>query len=421
MNKFLSFFLVLCAFAISAIAVILESSSYVYYEARNAYRVYLNGESIGLIEDKEKFEDYINETQNEIKNRYNVDHVYIPNGLKIKQETTYNEKTQSIESIYNRIKDEEDFTINGYTITIVDTKETEKEQNKKETQKIKEYLYVLDKSIIQSAVNDVVKSFVDEKQYQDYLNETQKDITNEGTIIENVYIKEQISIKKGRIPANGQIYKTKQELAKYLLFGTNEKNKIYKVKDGDTVKTIAYNNKMSTEEFLIANQDISDENSLLYKNQEVVISYINPIITVVEETHTVKKESIRYKTVEKKDSSMYQGTSKVIQKGQAGESKITRKIDSSGSFTIKNKRFQILNNNIMPKSKINIYISKKIGIIAEHNNTKYKVICSDNLPSKYSSISMNEFYKEHYQELYSFALSLLTYDAKEKEPLLVTS
>lgn len=101
--------------------------------------------------------------------------------------------------------------------------------------------------------------------------------------------------------------------------------------------------------------------------------------------------------------------------------KIARKIDSSGSFTIKNKRFQILNNNIMPKSKINIYISKKIGIIAEHNNTKYKVICSDNLPSKYSSISMNEFYKEHYQELYSFALSLLTYDAKEKEPLLVTS
>ena len=101
--------------------------------------------------------------------------------------------------------------------------------------------------------------------------------------------------------------------------------------------------------------------------------------------------------------------------------KLTRKIDSSGSFTIKNKKFQILNNNIIPKSKINIYISKKIGIIAEYNNTKYKVICSDNLPSKYSSLSMNEFYKEHYQELYSFAVSLLTYNAKEYEPLLVTS
>ena len=101
--------------------------------------------------------------------------------------------------------------------------------------------------------------------------------------------------------------------------------------------------------------------------------------------------------------------------------KMTRVIDNSGSFTIQNKRFQILNNNIMPKSKINIYISKKIGIIAEHNNTKYKVICSDNLPSKYSTLNMNQFYKEHYQELYSFALDLLTYNAKEKEPLLVTS
>lgn len=100
--------------------------------------------------------------------------------------------------------------------------------------------------------------------------------------------------------------------------------------------------------------------------------------------------------------------------------KITRKIDGSGSFTINNKKFQILNNNIIPKTKINIYISKKIGIIAEHNNTRYKVICSDNLPSKYSSININNLYKEHYQELQSFALDLLTYNAKEKEPLLVS-
>ena len=64
---------------------------------------------------------------------------------------------------------------------------------------------------------------------------------------------------------------------------------------------------MSTEEFLIANQDISDENALLYKGQEVVISYINPIITIVEETHSVKKESIRYKTIEKTDENLMPG------------------------------------------------------------------------------------------------------------------
>ena len=335
MNKFISIFLTILALGISAIIVILESTSYVYYDARGVYRVYLNGDSLGLIESKKELEDYINDQQNVIKSKYNVDTVYIPNGLKIEPETTYNEKLETVESIYNKIATSEDFTINGYTITIIDEKVSPKDKdNKQKTQKIKEYIYILDKSILTEAVNDVVKSFVNEKQYEDYLSETKKDPTALGTIIENVYIKEQISIKKGKIPANENIYTTRQQLAKYLLFGTNEKNKIYKVKTGDNVKTIAYNNKMSTTELLIANHDIQDENSLLYAGQEVIISYINPVITIVEQTHTVKKESIRYKTIEQKDSKMYKGTSKITQKGQKGISKITRKIEKqNGKIT----------------------------------------------------------------------------------------
>ena len=75
----------------------------------------------------------------------------------------------------------------------------------------------------------------------------------------------------------------------------------------------------------------------------------------------------------------------------------------------------------MPKAKVNIYISQKIGIIAEYNNTKYKVICSDNLPNTYKNKTADKFFQEHYQEVQSFALSLLVYNAKEKEPLLVSS
>ena len=322
MNKSKYIFLTILAFAISIIIVILESTSYVFYEAQNVYRVYLNGKSLGIIESKKDLENYVNDKQQDLKNKYNVDNVYIPQGLKIRQETTYNEDTESVEEIYNKISSEEDFTINGYTVTITDIKEN----GTSDTQKIKEYLYILDESILKEAVNDVVKSFVDETEYEDYLNETTKDPKSEGEIIENVYIKEQISVKKGRIPANQKIYQTEQELAQYLLFGTNEKNKIYKVKAGDSIKEIANNNKMSTEEFLIANQDLSDENALLYEGQEVVISYINPIITIIEETHSVKKESIRYKTIEKTDENLMPGHYEVIQKGKKGESIITRKM-----------------------------------------------------------------------------------------------
>ena len=102
-------------------------------------------------------------------------------------------------------------------------------------------------------------------------------------------------------------------------------------------------------------------------------------------------------------------------------SKFVRKIDNSGTFTINNNKFQILNNKIMPGAKVEIYMSKKIGIIAMHNNTRYKVICTSNLPNNYSTQNLEKFYKEHSLEVYKFATELLSYNAKQYEPLLVSS
>ena len=64
-------------------------------------------------------------------------------------------------------------------------------------------------------------------------------------------------------------------------------------------------------------------------------------------------------------------------------SKITRVIDNAGIFSIKNKKFQIVNNDILPGAKVDIYISHKIGIIVEYKQKRYKVICFDNVPNKY--------------------------------------
>lgn len=102
-------------------------------------------------------------------------------------------------------------------------------------------------------------------------------------------------------------------------------------------------------------------------------------------------------------------------------SKLTRVIDNSGTFTIQNKKFQILNNHISPGVKVEIYMSKKIGIIVLHNNTKYKVVSIDSLPAKYSTLNLNQFYKEHSLEINEFVDHLLSYDAKQNSPLLTTS
>ena len=73
----------------------------------------------------------------------------------------------------------------------------------------------------------------------------------------------------------------------------------------------------------------------------------------------MKKESIRYKTIEQKDKSMYKGTSKITQKGQKGTSKVTRKIEKqNGKIT----QALIINTGVLkePVPKI-IKVGTKAG------------------------------------------------------------
>lgn len=135
----------------------------------------------------------------------------------------------------------------------------------------------------------------------------------------------------------------------------------------------------------------------------------------------IKKYNKRFAVVPSKPENKFIPIPSYIDLDLLLTSKLTRVIDNAGTFTIKGKKFQILNNKILLGVKVDIYISQKIGIIVLHNNTKYKVISADNLPSKYSTLNFNQFCKEHSLEIETFVYKMLSYDAKQNEPLLVTS
>ena len=50
-----------------------------------------------------------------------------------------------------------------------------------------------------------------------------------------------------------------------------------------------------------------------------------------------------------------------------------RTIDNAGVFTIKNSKFQILDKRLPPKTKVQIYLSNKIGMRVKSNNKTYDV------------------------------------------------
>ena len=283
---------------------------------KEVYKVYLDGKEIGNIENKQDLEDYINEEQKDLKEKYEVSKVYIPEGVDIKKSITYDSKILTAKQVHNIIKDEKPFTVEGYKIVI--------KSNSEEEEDIK--INVLDKDMFDKAIKSVVGAFVSKEDMKNYENDTQAEIKETGSLIEDIYIDQNITVKHGYISTDEQIFTDEKTLTKYLMFGELKEDQYYTVQDGDTIESIAYNNKLATEEFLIVNPEFTSKNNILSPGQQVKIGLINPIVDVVVEQHKVMDQESQYKTVEEKDDSLSAGATKVITEGQNGTDRITAKI-----------------------------------------------------------------------------------------------
>ena len=320
MNKKNLFFIIIAAIISSSIFFVGYTNK---TNPKNLYRVYLSGKTIGYINSKKELEDYIDVKEAEIKSKYNVDNVYAPKNLNVVNEITYNKKISSIEEIYNIIKEQAPFTISGYTINIKGVEEIN-ETSKTYTDDV--VINVLDKSIFEEAVNQIIKVFVDEKDYNKYKLNSQEKITNTGKIIESIYIQNEMTIKQNKISTSDMIFTNTSDLSKYLLFGTLEEQKKYIVKPGDTIEKISYNNKLSVEEFLIANKEFNDSSNLLYDGQEVTLGILKPAFKTIEEDYVVEFEDSNYKTEIVYDNSMLTGVERVKQQGVNGKNKVSKKV-----------------------------------------------------------------------------------------------
>lgn len=302
--------------SIILIVIILFGLGFTYRNSNypiDVYNVYLDGDVIGTVEDKDSFEKFINEKEKNIKKKYDVNKVYMPNGVTIKKVVTYDKNIQTNEEIYNKIIDLKQFTIKGTVITI--SKDDDSKPKK---------IYVLNKQIFDDALSELIKSFVDDEQYKSYMESSQKKIVDTGNVIKNIDVDEKITYKNSHISIDKNIFTNSTKLAQYLLYGTNKKQNTYIVRDGDTVETVASANKLNVQEFLLANSSFNSENTLLYAGQEVNVGLINPLVDIVVEVNEVKDEERNYSVNIKYDSTKLQGTEYVEQEGEKGLYRVSR-------------------------------------------------------------------------------------------------
>lgn len=285
---------------------------------QNVYQIYIDGEIIGTVESKTGFEEFINKKEESIKKKYGVKKVEVPNGVMIKEVTTYNKNIDSNEEVYKRIVKKKQFTIKGVAITI---------KNKNEKNYKTKYIYVLNKKIFDDAITQLIKSFVNEDDYKSYMESTQKEIVDTGTIIKDISIDEDITYKSSYLSIDKEIFTDSSTLAKYLLYGTTKKQSTYQVQEGDTIETVANANKLNVQEFLIANSNFKSENALLYTGQEVNVGLINPLISVVVEINGVSDEEKNYSVNVQYDENQVQGVEYVKQEGENGLYRVSREYE----------------------------------------------------------------------------------------------
>lgn len=299
---------------ISIVAIVYFGFNYkIGISAASLYKVYLDDEVIGVIDSKEELEDYIDSKSNKYKEKYKVDKVYAPNGLKLQKVTTYDVETDSIKDIYEIISKKSTFTIEGYEFKIKsDDKET--------------VIYTLKEEIFKTAIDNTIRAFVGDEDYTLYINDEQEQITTIGSLIEDVYIDENITFRKTNIDVNEKIYTNASDLAKYLVYGTVEDQKTYTVKIGDTIEDVAFNNEISVEEFLISNPTFTSSKNLLFPGQEVIIGITNPQISVVNEQYEVEDTEIKFQTEYQYDENKSTAYEDTIQAGENGLERVSKRV-----------------------------------------------------------------------------------------------
>lgn len=247
-----------------------------------------------------------------------VENVSTPKGIKIKKIYTYDDNISTVQEVYKNIMLKESCSIAGYKFDI-----------KYENDEIEDItVYTLDSKIFTKAIEDVITIFVDSEVYENYKNNSQSQITTTGSNIEKIYIDQDITYKAVNIPVTEKIYTNSTELSAYLLYGDTYQEKVVKVQPGESIETLALNNQISVQEFLIFNEQYTSRDNLLVPNTDVIISTVDPKIQVVVEYFEIVDKETDFSVQEKYDENLTQGSIVVTQQGKKGLERVSQNVKS---------------------------------------------------------------------------------------------
>ncbi len=162
---------------------------------------------------------------------------------------------------------------------------------------------------------------------------TSDDTKTEDSKVVKVAFEEEIEVKKVYVKKDEltTVNQAVQEITK-----EKEKNETYQVQSGDTISSIANGNGMTVKEFMEINDQIEDQDKIM-PGDEVIIEVPKPELSVIVQKEETHEETYKAKTVYVDNASMYEGETKVVNKGKAGVLKVTTLVNYKNGDAYKTK------------------------------------------------------------------------------------
>lgn len=272
-----------------------------YYSNTNTlYEIFIDGQKVGTVNNKDVIEDWKKEELLKIENKYGIMDYISDNNIEVKGNLKYKGEYNN-SKVINSLGKKIDIQARAVAITIDG----------------KTVGYVKDKATAYRLMTKIKQKYLKDKDKSKVKIFSASGILKESEIVEDVRIKGNVNLNETKIEPSEII--SEDKMLTLLSNGTLEKEK-YTVKKGDTISSIAASYHLTVEDIYQLNPDI--KNDIINIGDQLLVTTEKPLVTVQVKERVTKIEEIPFKIEYKKDNSKFENENILVKTGINGKKEV---------------------------------------------------------------------------------------------------
>ena len=267
------------------------------------YRIYINDEVVGVINNKEEYDTFIENHMKELLQQYPDQVIYAPTNVRVEEEVTLL-PVDSIDNqaVLSQVAEKADFKTSTNVVTIGEQK-----------------FAVKDTAVVESTLMDLMKYYTGTEnlaKIMDTENPIQA-LSETGSQYIGAKVVEPVKVESSYAAPDEVL--TADQMRRMMLYGQKEPQQTVTFGEDSSLWYIARDYGLTEEELILLNPQVEGLKWGELLGMELDVTPLNPIIHVQTEQEKVNVAPISYETEYIDDETMLKGQTKVTQTGQNGE------------------------------------------------------------------------------------------------------